>query len=79
MRSRNLKTVNLGWKSILFVCYFYWSVERFRLVDATTSKYSVWNNSFGTSCAEDKLFILHNKTEIGGQNWSECDKNIQSK
>jgi hypothetical protein len=79
MRSRNLKRVNLEWNSILFVCFFYWSLERFHLVDATTSKYGVWNNSCGTSCAEDKLFILQNKTEIGSQNWSECDRNIESK
>ena len=63
MRSGVLKTANLGWNSILFVCYFCWSLERFRLVDSTTSKYSAWNNCCGTSCAEDKQFFLTNKTE----------------
>lgn len=79
MRSGVLKTANLGWNSILFVCYFCWSLENFRLVDSTTSNYSVCNNSCGTSCAEEKLFFLTNKTEIGGHNWSEYDRNIQSK
>ena len=79
MRSRFLKTVNLGRNSVLFVCFFYWSLDRFRLVDSTTSKYNVWNNSCGTSCGEDKLFFLSNKTELGCHNWSECDRNIRSK
>jgi hypothetical protein len=77
MEPRHVKAVNLGWKNTLFVCYFYWSLERFRLVDSTIPSYSVWNNS--CSCAEDKQVILPNKTEIGGQDWSECDRNIQSK
>jgi hypothetical protein len=34
MRPQLLKAVNLGWESTFFVCYFYWSLERFRLVDA---------------------------------------------
>jgi hypothetical protein len=79
MRTRSLKTVNLGWNSILFVCYFYWSLERFRFVGATISKYSVCNISCDTSCAEDRQLILLNKTEIGCHNWSEYDGNIQSK
>lgn len=79
MRPQYLKTVNLGWKSTLFVCHFYWSLERFKLVDSTISSYSVWNNTCGTSCAEDKQFILPNKKEIEGNDWLECDRNIQGK
>ena len=79
MRPRLLKTVNLGRKSIFFVCYFCWSLERFRLVDSVTSKYCVWNNSCDVSCAGDKLFFLINETELGRYNGSECERNIQSK
>jgi hypothetical protein len=79
MRPGYLKTVNLRWSSAVIVCYLCWSLERFRLVDATTSKYSVCNNTYATFSVEDKKFILPKAAEIRGQNGSEYDSNVSSK
>jgi hypothetical protein len=84
MRLRAFVKVKTCLSSVLFVCYFGWSLDKIRLVNCTAESFNLWNNNNNNNdnndnndditasfCIDDKCSVFKQKTQALCENRKE--------
>jgi hypothetical protein len=74
MKLRDFVKVKTCLSSVLFVCYFGWSLDKIRIVNCTAESVNLWNNNDNITASnsiDDKCSVFKQETQALCENRKE--------